>query len=527
MVRIFKSHLKQFSMCSSGASALLFGLAVVPMLAAAGGAIDYGRAFALRQEMGVALDAAVLAAAAAYDENNTHDSQAETAAIAIGKKHFQAALKHINVEQMAEPNITLNTAKDGFTGSISMQMPTNLLQFAGLSEIEVSRETEALFGVVVPSGDLEVSMMLDVTGSMCDNGEGPCSGGVKMQALKDAAKLLVEKVVWEDQRTYTSKVAVVPFANRVRLSADGGANSTFTQITGLPTTWSGWQRVCLSGSGGGGSEGGGNWVCNSWQVQHLTNLKAMPCVTDRYYNASGKFDFTDQRPQTAKYLNAHDGSRNPVSADSANTTIVANGSTRAKAIDQWNYNSNGECADIQNNNVLLPLTSNITVLNNRIDGLQGFGGTAGTLGTAMTWYTLSPNWAAIWGAASAPKAYSLVTTLNSNGKPKLRKVAVLMTDGVYNSFRGWKDQDKRNMSDAAIEMCTKMKQAGIEIYTVGFSLSQLSATDKELAEGVLQSCGTSVDHFYSTVNGSDLVEAFEDIGSKVKSGSEGSIRLAR
>ena len=54
------------------------------------------------------------------------------------------------------------------------------------------------------------------------------------------------------------------------------------------------------------------------------------------------------------------------------------------------------------------------------------GTTAGQLGTAFAWYMLSPNWADIWPADSKPAAY---------GTAKLRKIAVLMTDGAYNTLQ--------------------------------------------------------------------------------------------
>ena len=58
--------------------------------------------------------------------------------------------------------------------------------------------------------NIEVSLMLDVTGSMCD----PCT---KINALKTAAKDLIDIVVWDDQSQYTSRVALAPFADAVNV----------------------------------------------------------------------------------------------------------------------------------------------------------------------------------------------------------------------------------------------------------------------------------------------------------------------
>ncbi len=524
-----KSLAKKFLRNQKGNASIFFAMAAIPVLVATGGAIDVGRFVNARAQVTIALDAGVLAAATTYSMHTGTPDQAKAAAIAEANKQFNKAVK--TADDLAEftPEFDMNTAQDGFTGIARTTMDTQFLTFAGIPQMEVNRESEALMGRVVPSGDLEVSLMLDTTGSMCNDQYGPCLSDSKMLALKTAASQLIDKVIWADQSTFTSKVALVPFANRVRLAANGATSPMFTAMTNLPNTWTGWYKTCTASTGGGGSEGGGNWVCTNYQAQHKSNWKVMPCVTDRYYNSTAAFDYTDAVPGNARYLNGHDGSRRMLSWDSANTALATNinGTTSARATDHWNFDQTGECYDVDNANIMMPLTNNVATLKARINALKGFGGTAGTLGTAMTWYTLSPNWANVWGASSAPKAYNLLTQTNARGKPKLRKVAVLMTDGVYNSYRGWKDQNKTTMSNAAKQMCTNMKAQGIEVYTVGFSLNLLPAADYSIAVNTLQNCGSGVDHFYNTLSGSDLEAAFTAIGNNIRSGSVGNIRLAR
>ena len=65
--------------------------------------------------------------------------------------------------------------------------------------------------------NLEISMMLDITGSM---------SGQKIIDMKEAAKDLIDIVVLDDQSKFTSKVALVPFSQAVNL---GG--NYFTPIT--------------------------------------------------------------------------------------------------------------------------------------------------------------------------------------------------------------------------------------------------------------------------------------------------------
>lgn len=60
-------------------------------------------------------------------------------------------------------------------------------------------------------------------------------------------------------------------------------------------------------------------------------------------------------------------------------------------------------------------------------------------------------------------------------------------------------------------MCTSMKAKGIEIYTVGFALDQLSPSEQAIARKTLQDCGTDLKHFYDTLNVDQLKSAFKEI----------------
>ena len=521
-MRATKSLFRRFMSSSAGNAAMLFALTAAPLVIAAGGAMDFARHSNAKSAVSAALDAAVLAAAQELATNGGDVRKATE----VGESFYEGAVK--NMAHLDAFELVLEPTDDGegMSGTVSAKMPTTLLRVAGFEWLDVEVTAESKVGYASPSSDLEVAVMLDVTGSMCDDGNGPCTSGSKISALKSAAKTLVEKVVWEDQSEFTSRVALVPFSTRVRVEPDGRANSLMQKLTGLQPTWSGWYKYCSSGSGGGGtSEGGGSWSCTRYTTQYYNNWKLMPCVTDRFYNSGWKFDFTDDEPVNGKHLNAHDGSRMTEGEDSSNARAIANtGNRRSNPATHWNYDSTGTCHDVSESNQVLPLTNDVDELNDRIDALVGYGSTAGVLGTAFSWYILSPNFKNIWTGQSKPKSYDLLTETNLSGKPKLRKVAVLMTDGVYNTYRGWKDQDKSTLATAAKSMCTAMKAKDIEIFTVGFDLDSLSSTDRATATDVLRSCGTSVDHFYQSINAQQLANAFEDIGNKVNTST---LRLTR
>jgi Flp pilus assembly protein TadG len=509
--RLTKSR---FAADRGGSVVILFGFAAIIAVGVAGGAVDFGRWMQARHHTGKAMDAAVLAGARALQLKQSNPS----AALVLAKQVYDSNIS--NRIRLTSDTISFVTADNNMavTATGDAVLKTTLLGVLGITDLPVVTASKAKFPKAkITSGgggssNIEIALMLDVTGSMCDNGEGPCTSGTKLQGLKDAAKDLVNIVVQIDQGTYTSKVALVPFSTRVRVGPDGGGGAAMQAVTNLPSTWTGWYNECTASTGGGGSEGDGNWVCTNYQAQHKTNWKVMPCVTDRMYGWGGAYDYTDVSPGSGHWMNAHDGTRRMLAWDGASLALTTGlGSQPADPADFWNYNSVGECSDVAEANEIRPLSSDKTALAAHIDGLEAYGSTSGALGTAFAWYMMSPNWNNVWPSGSQSGNYSDLTNIQSNGRPRLRKVAVLMTDGGYNTVRGWKGQDQQGVSNHAKQLCTNMKAAGIEIYTVGFALNELPPAERAIALDTLQSCGSDLSHFYETINVQQLKDAFMEI----------------
>lgn len=143
---------------------------------------------------------------------------------------------------------------------------------------------------------------------------------------------------------------------------------------------------------------------------------------------------------------------------------------------------------------IVPLTADKTLLNSTIDGLGTTGYTAGHLGTGWAWYMISDKWSNFWPTASAPLA---------NNPDEVMKVAVLMTDGKYNTyFVG----GNGNSNTQAKALCDGMKSDNIVVYTVGFELNSQSA------KKVLKYCATDPSKFFDAQDGDALRAAFRTIG---------------
>jgi hypothetical protein len=239
---------------------------------------------------------------------------------------------------------------------------------------------------------------------------------------------------------------------------------------------------------------------NTWQI-------STKCVTER----TGPEKYTDAAPSTAFVGKGYFGTNATTSCGVANY------------------------ADEEVNSIH-PLTNNTALLKSRIDKLETAGSTAGHLGTAWAWYLLSPKWNTVLQTAFptsfAAGPYSDLTVLNTKGQPKLRKIAVLMTDGDYNiNYCKGVEADNSDQSPdincnsengkalaQATALCSAMKNplnqpannitTAIEVFTVGFQVSSAAKT-------FLTNCATDAAHYYDATSDVALQAAFRDIALKI------------
>lgn len=152
---------------------------------------------------------------------------------------------------------------------------------------------------------------------------------------------------------------------------------------------------------------------------------------------------------------------------------------------------------------IIPLTNNRDTLKTAVDSYNATGSTAGQLGATWAWNLLSPKWKDIWPTDSRPVAYGTADT---------DKVAILMTDGVYNTIGGINYGDNSSeattASNLSVDICNGMKDAGITIYTVGFDLKSIgNAAARTRATNTLKACAGRKGNAYPE-------QFFHDAGDK-------------
>ena len=316
--------------------------------------------------------------------------------------------------------------------------------------------------------NVEVALVLDNSTSMA---------GASLTALKSSANTLVDLVVSDAQTPYYSKVSIIPYGNGVNVGAYAAHARGATQ-SGTNGT-----------SGTNGSPPYDNFKFKNPSGTKIT-LAVSTCVSER----TGPEAYSDASPATATV--------------GLNYPATANGNP---------------CISAQ----MAPLSSDKTTIKTSISNLTSCCSTAGHVGIAWGWYTLSPKWNGLFTGNSAPAAY---------GAPHTIKSLVLMTDGEYNSVycKGVIAQmaanssstgsgsdndhincDGTNGKDAyaqAQSLCDAMKAPpnNIIIYTVG-----LNVLAKPQAQNLVNNCATDAKHVYLPADGTAMTIAFQSIAADI------------
>ncbi|MFZ1814917.1 MAG: pilus assembly protein [Rhizobiaceae bacterium] len=392
------SKVSAFGRNESGSFATVFGVSAVAVFLCAGVAVDYTRMAQSRSIINSALDAAVLSAGNALAQGKKVDGD-------LRQEFEDFFMANVEGRFGVPSNVRITSfSADAATGKVSAtasaDMTMAFMGIAGTPSVELGAASEAVFS----NDAVEVAMMLDVTGSMGQNG--------KLAALKDAAKEAVSILLPDNSNNGKTRISLVPYSAAVNAgpyAARASVNPGFA------------------------------------------------CVTERW----GTEKFTDSGPNAGK-----------VEARSAYCPRQS----------------------------IMPLSGEPASLKSTISSFTDGGSTAGHLGVAWTYYTLSPNWKSVWPTKSKPANYKT---------KDVRKIAILMTDGEFNTIYGpgW------SSATFAEEICRSMRRDEITIYSIGFQAPSN-------AERTLRNCASpdkdGKSHFFSANSAAELTQAFRDIAKDIQ-----------
>ena len=251
-----RSAATRFVGADEGNIAVIFAIALVPILGFVGVAIDYTRANSARSSMQAALDSTALMLS-----KDLSDGTIKTSEITAKAQAYFTSLYTNKDATLAGPVTATYTANSSMGSSIKVDASGSVKSdFLRIKEglnfptINFGSSSTAAWGNV----RMRVAMALDNTGSMAEDG--------KMPAMQKAAKALVDQLSALEKTKGDIYISVIPFAKDVNVG-----DSNYTQSWIDWTDWDAANGTCNSTNWWGG--------CTSWTPAN--HNKWTGCVTDR------------------------------------------------------------------------------------------------------------------------------------------------------------------------------------------------------------------------------------------------------
>jgi Flp pilus assembly protein TadG len=246
-----------FRRAERGNVAIMFAIAIVPILGLVGAAVDYSRANSARTSMQAALDATALMIS--REAAGLSEEQIKTRAQAYFDSlynHSDASIAPLDIQYT--PN-SGNGATVAVNTSGSIQ--TAFMKVAGFPTISFGSSASTTWG----AARLRVALVLDTTGSMADAG--------KIASLKTATKDLLAQLQAVESKPGDVYVSIIPFSKNVNLG--GTTNYSASWID-----WTDWEaEPAVLDTSKSGSKPSNWYKTNSGSSCPLTTSQGTVCAT--------------------------------------------------------------------------------------------------------------------------------------------------------------------------------------------------------------------------------------------------------
>jgi Flp pilus assembly protein TadG len=468
--------MRRFWSNEKGSLIVMFAVALIPVLALMGAAIDYSRASLARTKMQGALDATGLFLSRLPGSTSQEDLNAK-AAVFFFANYTESDV--LDIQLTITPALlpgTLNLTANGTYNPI-------LVNVAGVTSFPVGTKTEVKWG----NSRLRVSLVLDVTGSMSSAG--------KITALKTAAKNLLTSL--KDAATTNGDVyvSIIPFSKDVAV-ATSNFNADWVKFDWLEgdgtkalISWAATNGTCTPSSVASYTPR------NTCETSHSIGSCSIPQWTSKNscQNHSGTWTTTNVTgvwvPNTPSASNWNgcitDRDKDPVATanyDTKNTAPDPLVSGTKFPAEQYS-----SCPT-----AMMGLSYDWTALNQKIDALSPAGNTNQAVGLAWGWQSLT----------SAPFT---IPAFDSNYVYK--HVIILLSDGLNTEDRWYTSASSINARQTIT--CNNVKAAGVVLYTVQVN------TGGDPTSTVLQQCATDSTKFFMLTSASQMITTFDQIGTEL------------
>jgi Flp pilus assembly protein TadG len=434
-----------------GNMSIMMAVAALPLLAAAGAAIDMVHA----NNAQTALQSAVDAAALAGGTSGFH-SHADLSALV--NKYLAENNANFSIGTADTIDFGTTPVTNNFFVRVNGTVKTDFMSLVGIPSMGLGAYAEVEKG----GQALELALVLDNTASM--NSEG------RLAALKISAKKLVDTVMTNKPAGAYVKIGIVPFSNYVNVGM-GNRNKSWIDV---PADYTDTTAVTYNSYPN---------PTNCHIVDHPYLNDGVPAVWQENVCDWGAAVPVSYFPTHT--WNGCVGSRNdPLDVSIASPNVKYPG-----------------IMDVGCPQPLTDLTDTQSTLNSQIDAMVATGETYIPSGVLWGWNMLDSQ-QPITGAKTAAEMANL----------KGVKAMVLMTDGdntlsaTYPTHNG---SDSAAADAKTAQLCANMKADGISIFTVGFKVNKASSL------AMLAACASNSSQALTADNDAALLAAFDQIGASL------------
>jgi len=401
----------EFGKGRTGNVSLVFALAIVPMLAAIGLAVDYGSVARLRNQMQMVVDDSVLNAVA---NAPSLEALGDTA-----QARLTAEFGRIGVNPTVIVRADTNTGT--VTATAELTKPTILMGLLGEGSSTIKTMSSAVSGA---GGPTDIAIAFDTTGSMA---------GAKLSNAQAAASDLVDmvfKLPGSSALNPNVHVGLVPFDYHVNVGT-GYRNAAWMTV---PADWT------------------ETFTYTTYAQLPMPNHVTATCSADGTVYDCSYDDYNNYNVTTGtgSYSINHTwngcvGSQN----DPADGLVPATGANPVPGI-----------LDVGCSAPLIRLTNDPTVVKTAIAGLTAQNETYIAPGLLWGWRLLSDN-------RNGPFA-------DGGPAASTAKKLILMTDGANTHSASYPDHANTDVAAAdakLLQICQNMKASGVQIYTIAFDVT--------------------------------------------------------
>lgn len=244
---------RRFKSDESGATAIMFGLSLIPVIGLVGGAVDYSRAARAHSELQKAVDAATIVLTRAPASASQADLESQAKALVGANFHPDASVQ-LDPIRVSRTGRAIQVAASG-------SVQTAIMAVMGMDRMNISTEAHGTSG----GKNIELALVLDNTGSMNE----VVKGRRKIDELKSASLDLLSILQKSTTSADQIKVSIVPFDTQVRVDAATHRNADWLRIDSRDR--SGWQGYVMD---------------RDWDSSRGINYDVSDAVVDKIYPAT-------------------------------------------------------------------------------------------------------------------------------------------------------------------------------------------------------------------------------------------------